>query len=148
MFGEFRGKLPWSSRALKSWMAITVAQEGKPCCREVVALVVLRLWELGHLYAGCAVLLSYVMLAREQDWVQLRGADVVGAGDDVALLLGVSQRGEKSKTGANQGAQIASKAVGRMCRSWRTTQGRALRSFRLRRRGIGSFGGTRSTPWR
>ena len=78
--------------------------EGGPLAKESVACVALRLFERGFLHEGIIVLLSYDCFLREQDWESLRRDDV--ASDDTlqtALLFGVRERGERSKTGSNQG---------------------------------------------
>ena len=115
-FPELRGHMAWSARALTSWDRLAAAGEGTPLCRELVAVVVLHMIDIGRLYDAALVLLSYDVFAREQDWLNLRGADVHGSDGDVAIALGVRSRGESSKTGPHQGATIALPLVGRLLR--------------------------------
>ena len=114
LFPELRGRMAWSARALTSWDRLAAAGEGTPLCRELVAIVILHMIDVGHLYDAALVLLSYDVFAREQDWLNLRGADVHGSDGDVAISLGVRGRGESSKTGPHQGATIALPLVGRL----------------------------------
>ena len=95
-----------SARAVKAWEALRTMPEGKAICREVVALMVLKLVELGYLASAIAALYSYDIFGREQDWYLLRGEDVVTDGSDVAVRLGSRARGEMVKTGANQGLLV------------------------------------------
>ena len=74
----------------------------------VVALMILKLIELGHVMSAVAVLYSYDIFGREQDWYLLRGDDVITDGDSVAVRLGSRARGGMVKTGANQGLLLAS----------------------------------------
>jgi hypothetical protein len=53
------------------------------------------------------IALSYDCYLRSQDWRELRAADVHTDGASVALLFGVQERGQKSKTGTNQGVVVS-----------------------------------------
>ena len=104
IFEDHRGRMPTSARALQSWSRLVQQGEGGPLATESVASVALRLFERGFLHEGIFVLLSYDCFLCEQDWESLRRNDV--ASDDTlqtALLFGVRERGERSKTGSNQG---------------------------------------------
>ncbi|CAK0903468.1 unnamed protein product [Prorocentrum cordatum] len=108
IFPEHKDAMPLSARALKSWEALRMMPEGKAICREIVALMILKLIDFGYIMSAIAVLYSYDIFGREQDWYLLRGSDVISDGDQVAVRLGSRERGEMVKTGANQGLLIAS----------------------------------------
>ena len=65
-----------------------------------------NLFRRGEYEAGLIVLLSFDCYLRESDWQALAPPDIVDDGSLVALVLGVSERGERTKTGANQGMVI------------------------------------------
>ena len=102
-------RLPDSYRAPKAWDKLAPGVEGLPTALEV--LLCLR----EHLAANYGepgktaadiILLSQDGFLREQDWEQLRPEDVQDACDTMALLFGRVGRGERSKTGHNQGILI------------------------------------------
>ena len=108
VFQDHRGRLPTSARALKSWQRLGQQGEGAPVPMEAVALVICRLFRSGRLIEGSAVLTQLDGWLREQDWGQLRAEDVSeGPGGQLAFTLGRRERGEKVKTGANQGVVIS-----------------------------------------
>ena len=75
-----------------------------PLCAEAVAAITLRMLRCGRLYPACATFLSFDGWLRQQDWSGLRAEDAVVQPDGVTgLFFGVRARGEKSKTGPNQG---------------------------------------------
>ena len=107
IFEDHRNKLPVAARALKSWSRMGFQKEGAPVPFEAVGCVLYDLFEHGQLYEGAAVLLQLDGWLREQDWGLLRKTDVaVGPDGEVGLTLGRRERGEKVKTGANQGVVV------------------------------------------
>ena len=75
---------------------------------EAVGIVLYDLCQNGELYEGAAVLLQLDGWLREQDWGLLRMVDVAeGPSGEVGLTLGRRERGEKVKTGANQGVVVS-----------------------------------------
>jgi len=108
IFEDHRDRLPTSARALKSWLRFGQQGEGEPVPMESVGLIIYYLFQAGLLIEGAAVLTQLDGWLREQDWQQLRGDDVAeGPGGQMALTLGRRDRGEKVKTGANQGVILS-----------------------------------------
>lgn len=106
-YPNWRGHMPLSTRALKSWHRLVgVGAEGGPMSAEAVAVLALELARAGHPIAAIVVLLSDDCYLRGQDWRALRVSDVAVSDDEVSLLFGVRERGEKAKTGSNQGVVI------------------------------------------
>ena len=120
IFEDHRNRLPISARALKSWLRMGFQNEGAPVPFEAVALVLLDLFSHGKLYEGGAVLLQLDGWLREQDWGMLRAADLAESpSGELALTLGRRERGEKVKTGSNQGVVV----------TWEVTKA-VLRAFK------------------
>ncbi len=83
-----------------------------------IAAVALRMIQRGALHAAIAVWLSEDCYLREQDWLQLVKGDVFWDRDNgCALALGVRERGERSKTGSNQGVLVDRVYVSDMLRA-------------------------------
>ena len=122
IFEDHRNRLPVSSRALKSWLRMGFQNEGAPVPFEAVGLLLVDLFTEGKLYEGGAVLLQLDGWLREQDWGMLRASDVAESpSGEMALTLGRRERGEKVKTGSNQGVVISwpvTKAVMRAFKRW------------------------------
>ena len=124
--------------------------EGGPLTRETVASIALFMVGLGALHEAVIVLLSLDCFLREQDWEHLRKDGItIDAHFNTALLFGVRERGEKVKTGTNQGVIISDSLVAALTRvlhgatpknetvfpltsaSFRATWWRALRMMNL-----------------
>ena len=104
IFGDHKDRMPLSARALQAWSRLIQQAEGMPLCRESIGAIALQMLRQGRLHAACITLLSFDGWLRQQDWNGLRREDVVAErGGATALFFGVRTRGEKSKTGTNQG---------------------------------------------
>jgi hypothetical protein len=106
MYPESKGKLPLAARSLKSWTKLVSTNEGGPIPEEVVWLIALDMVQQGSVLEACWVLTQYDIYGREQDLEQLKFEDVHYDGKVMALDLGVSARGESTKTGSNQGVVV------------------------------------------
>ena len=103
--------LPRAWRALKAWQELTVRREGTPLAEE--ALLCMEEWlrkrgKPQDVEAADMMAMAHDGYLREQDLLGLRKSDVLqdhrsGA---VVLQLGLSSRGEKSKTGWDQGITL------------------------------------------
>ena len=89
-FPEMKGRLSWNAHLRGSGRRYSLALPQR--------------WRLVHVLI---VLFTYDIYAREQDWAQLRGADVHGSGKDFAVSFGVRSRRGRSKHGAHQGTTTA-----------------------------------------
>ena len=88
---------------MKSWRRLAITSEGGPICEEIVFAIAADMFAEGELIEGVWVLVQYDAYAREQDLDQLQTSDVSYDSVKVALVFGVSDRGESVKTGSNQG---------------------------------------------
>ena len=111
---ELRGQLPLSARSLQAWGRLASTPEGSPMCEEAVFLIAQQLLRKAEPYAAAWVLVQYDLFGREQDVECLFPADVVQSEGQVAVVFGVSARGETVKTGRDQGALIERPWVGRL----------------------------------
>lgn len=98
-----KGRLPMATKALAAWGKLALGGEGSPIARETLAVVILKMIELGYIEEAVIVWVSYDAYLREQDWQNLLPQDISISGRVVALLFGVRSRGSASKTGSNQG---------------------------------------------
>lgn len=122
IFPEFRGeRLPLALRALRAWERFGTTNEGGPLARETCYLLAERMIADGEVEACVVTLLALDGYLREQDWEQLRGEDIVVSSPEkshelpgVALLLGRKHRGERSKTGQEQGVKLEDEFVVRV----------------------------------
>ena len=104
IFEDHRDRLPSAIRALRAWSRLLSFQEGAGVPREAIAHIGIQMWLNGLLIEGIIVFLCFDAWLREQDWELLRGEDCVGDNhNQMAPLLGRRHRGEKVKTGSNQG---------------------------------------------
>ena len=107
LFPYLRGKLPLCARAIASWKRLVGSGgEGGPMSHEAVISISLELARRGYLLDSVVVLLADDCYLRGQDWQGLRGEDISVSDAGVSLLFGVRERGEKVKTGSNQGVVI------------------------------------------
>jgi hypothetical protein len=106
VFPELAELLPQAKRALQAWTRLHVAGEGSPIPWEGVGVIAAQLEADGELEASDIVWLSADCALRESDWSVIRRVDVVETPQHgVALLLGVAERGEQTKTGIRQGVR-------------------------------------------
>ena len=110
-FPEYERSLPLAHRALTSWQRQHLGGEGTPVPKEAAALIAAELRTMGDDQSALLVELIFDCYLRSAEWSSLRCADVVSDGPSVALLLGVAERGEKTKTGPNQGVVVDAPAV-------------------------------------
>ena len=113
-FPRFKHRLPLSHRALCAWERLAPSREGKPVPWEVITVVVRELVKEGRYEEGVAIWFLYDVYAREQDLDGLRGEDIAGRGDSCAVRFGVAARGERSKTGPDQGAVVDDPVLSRI----------------------------------
>jgi hypothetical protein len=111
VYPEHADRLPEAARAMQAWERLGTSGEGAPICAEAWGALVLAFLRSGDDEGALITALKFDCLLRGQDWEHLRVADVCGseAADgslEVALLLGVRERGESVKTGSNQGVVI------------------------------------------
>ena len=106
-FEDHRQHMPEASRALKAWQRMAQSGEGGPMAKETVGAIAEHLLAKGRFMLAVIVLLSFDCFLREQDWEGLRCRDVAREPSGrMALLFGVRERGEKAKTGSNQGVVV------------------------------------------
>ena len=101
-----KGRLPLAARSLQSWTRLAITVEGGPVPEEIVYFVAIEMIQNGYIYHGFWVLTQYDTYGREQDMEQLCGADISYHKRTMALVFGVSSRGESVKTGHNQGVLV------------------------------------------
>ena len=107
-------EMPQSWRALKGWSIASITSEGQPVAMETLACMEDYLRRLGTdegTQAADCIPLAVDGYLREQDLFQLRVEDVLfqenAEGTRVAtLLLGRGERGERCKSGRNQGVVL------------------------------------------
>lgn len=104
---EVNGRLPRAARSMKAWMKLMPGHERGPIPEEAVMYGAWTYFRQGKIYHRLIALLSMDCYLRSQDWSQLVNADVSCDSRSVALVFGVSRRGEASKGGCNQGVVIA-----------------------------------------
>ena len=103
---EVNGRLPLAARSLQSWTRLAIMVEGGPLPEEIVYLMAFEMIQDGYIYHCFWVLTQYDTYGREQDMEQLCGADISYHKRTMALVFGVSSRGESVKTGHNQGVLV------------------------------------------
>ncbi|CAK0825583.1 unnamed protein product [Prorocentrum cordatum] len=79
MFPEWKSELPISLRALHSWEKFQESWEGGPASAEAIYFISSQAIKSGHIDEGIAFLVAYDCYLREQDWLQLKGEDLVGS---------------------------------------------------------------------
>ena len=98
-------KLPKARRALVAWDRLAVTCEGVAVPWPAVWAIAKKMRQQGHEESADLVLLSADAYLRESDWAMVAGEDIIVTGNDVAILLGVPERGEATKTGVRQGVR-------------------------------------------
>ena len=106
IFEDHREKMPISARALKAWQRMAQGNEGGPIARETVGAIALMFFRRGLILEAIIVLVSFDCFLREQDWEGLLAGDCAQSNGKLALLFGVRERGQKVKTGSNQGVIV------------------------------------------
>ena len=101
--------LPRTWRAAKAWAELSIVTEGQPIALQ--ALACMEDWLKSQRNPTAQVAADTVPVAidgylREQDLSELRARDVVCDERDLTLLFGRSSRGERSKTGRDQGVSL------------------------------------------
>ena len=101
-------RLPESFRALKAWVALRPGQQGTPVAVPLLMEIIDRMASYGDKgqIAADAALLAFDCYLREQDWELMKAGDVVEAGGVTAIRLGAQERGERVKTGQEQGVLL------------------------------------------
>ena len=107
-FPEYKMKLDRAHRAFHSWRALQVQNEGFAIPEEAVMLIVKHFEDHGHAEAALITETSMDVYFRTHEWSQLRAEDIYYDGNLVGLQLGVSARGERVKTGHDQGVVLDS----------------------------------------
>ncbi|CAK0874453.1 unnamed protein product [Prorocentrum cordatum] len=110
---------PRSNRALRAWHRLHVAGEGGPQPLELWAVLDEAIRLAGSVEAADAAEVALDAYLRSAELFALRAADIAVDVDEageqiVALRLGVTERGERTKTGARQGVLIDRRHVSDM----------------------------------
>ena len=100
---EIQHRLPISWRAMLSWRRSHVAQEGGPIGEQTLAALIQIMRDLDYSDAADIALLAWDGYLREGEAINVRAQDVVFAKGKTVILLGPSSRGERTKTGSDQG---------------------------------------------
>ena len=106
IFPELGRKLPTAHRAWKAWERQNLGGEGAPIPEQAVELVAHWFAQSDRHDLDLLVRLIFDCYLRSSDWEKLRKEDIYRSGETVAIILGVSERGEKAKTGPNQGVIV------------------------------------------
>ena len=114
IFPEHKQHMPETARALLTWHRLGLSAEGGPLSSKTIGAIVLKMIQNGHTFSALAVMLSEDAYLREQDWSQMCMEDVYGDQNRVAIVLGVRERGEKARTGSNQGVLLDRAYLGDM----------------------------------
>ena len=106
---ELSRSLPRAWRASKAWSDLSVVREGGPMSLQ--ALACMEAWLTAQTTPAAKVSADMIFPAvdgylREQDLLGLRARDVCVVDDQVVLMLGRSDRGDRSKTGRDQGVSL------------------------------------------
>jgi len=110
IFPEHIGNLRFSERALKGWERMFVAGEGAATTWQCVGAIAARMRVSGHSLGADLVLCAADLYLGSSDWALVKREDVVGVfseerPNELAVLLGVAERGESTKTGTRQGVR-------------------------------------------
>ena len=107
-FPELRERLPIAYRAYKAFQRLFVPSEGQAIPEELVYVMSER-WRSRGLFDYALVCeTSMDCYWRQGEWERLRRQDVSDDGVNIAFILGVALRGERVKTGHNQGVIVDS----------------------------------------
>jgi hypothetical protein len=111
IFPGLSSKIPVAARAIQAWRRQHIAGEGVPIPVEAMLLVAECFRKEGSGVLGLLVELIFDCYLRAGDWAKLRKEDCFVSDGKLALILGSAERGEKAKTGYNQGVVIDSTIV-------------------------------------
>ena len=111
IFPELGHQLPVAYRAYKAWERRNIPGEGEGIPEEAVFLIADGLRKDGKTEAALIAETSMDVYFRVGEWAQLRGSDIVDDGEKIAIIMGVASRGERVKTGRNQGVIIDSEVL-------------------------------------
>ena len=109
---EVKGYLPRSHRTLKAFEKRHPPGERGPWSDRGVGAIAQEMLEAGEFEASLITCWQFLTFGRGQDWSRLRAHDLAftlnehGQPTSVAIKLGVQDRGERTKTGFNQGIDI------------------------------------------
>ena len=111
VFPQEGASLPLSHRALKGWERFSVINEGVPIPQEAVIVLAQELQKAGQLEASLLVLTGMDCYFRGGEWEMILNKDIIVDDDRVGFLLGVGERGERTKTGRHQGVLLDAPAL-------------------------------------
>ena len=111
IFPELHRSLPCAYRAIKTWEKLNLAGEGMPIPEEAVYDIARDMRENHRHREALLVEAAIDAYFRGAEWTQVRAADVADDGRLLSVTLGVSERGERVKTGRNQGVVFDSSAL-------------------------------------
>jgi hypothetical protein len=117
-FPEDRGRLPLAGRASSSWVKLAAPLEGGPLPPEAIGVMALTLVHRGCFQAALGVLMAFDGFLRGQDIFALRGGDLIRDASGFALALGRRVRGQRSKTGTDQGVILDRRWLGYLLGAW------------------------------
>ena len=115
-FPEFNDALPVAYRAYKAFKRMFVGNEGQAIPEEVVYVMADRWRKRQQLAYAMICETSMDVYWRQGEWELLRGQDASDDGKNIAFTMGVALRGERVKTGHNQGVIIDSPVL---TKEWR-----------------------------
>jgi hypothetical protein len=104
VFPELIDNVPLTLRALKSWSRLEITGEGEATTWEAVAAIADFMACSGDVEAAEVTVVSADMYLRASDWSKILHQDVIGE-SEIAVVLGVPERGESAKTGVRQGVR-------------------------------------------
>ena len=110
---ELKGHLSLSHRTLKAFEKRRPPRERGPWSDRGVGSIAQQMLDDGEFEASLITCWQFMTFGREQDWKRLRTNDLAFSLDAssspyaVAIKLGVQERGESTKTGFNQGIDVA-----------------------------------------
>ena len=100
IYPERKSSLPLSWRCLAAWQRNQVYGEGQPVSDGVLACIQDAMRQEGHVEEADALAVAHDCYLRQSDFLQLRPADIIFAGDEVAVLI------RYAKTGPRQGVRV------------------------------------------
>ena len=116
-FPEITDSLPMAYRAYKSWERAYVPGEGQGIPDEAIEIIASQLDFEGKPLMALVVRSTQDAYFRVGEWQQIRREDIIDDGDKVGVILGLAERGERVKTGHNQGVVFDSL---RLREEWRS----------------------------
>jgi hypothetical protein len=109
---EIQHCLPRAWKCLLAWQRSYIGNEGGPEAEEAIGVIMTAMTDLGYPEEARALAVALDGYLRTHDLFQLQVRDVIvttlagSSIQEVALKLGVAERGESSKTGPRQGVRI------------------------------------------